>query len=57
MHYSANFQKFSLTVFVLSGLNNTFQELTKLSAEINEHLKKDTIAGGPVIVMQKSADS
>jgi hypothetical protein len=34
LQHRQNFQKFSIAVFVLSAVNNTYVELTKLSSKV-----------------------
>jgi len=50
LQHQQNFQKYTITVFVLSAFNNTYKELTKLSPQINEYLSKDHLPAGPVII-------
>lgn len=40
LQYQQNFEKYPITVFVLSARINTYAELTKLSPQIIEFLKK-----------------
>jgi hypothetical protein len=42
LQHQQNFQKYTLAVLVLSALNNTYLELTKLSSEVHMHLNKET---------------
>lgn len=50
LQHQQNFQKYTLTVFVLSAPNNTYMELTKLSSRINTYLHKDNLPTGPIIL-------
>ena len=50
LQHQHNFQKYIITIFVLSALNNTYVELTKLSPKVREYLSQDTLPTGPVIV-------
>ena len=45
-----NFQKYTISVFVLSAFNNTYAELTKLSPKVNAYLHKETIPVGPILI-------
>ena len=38
LQFQQNFQKYTITVFVLNAANNTYKELTKLSHIVNRHL-------------------
>ena len=53
LQYQQNFQKFTLTVFILTAPINTYEELTKLSPQINDHLAEGNLPEGPVIVVSK----
>jgi hypothetical protein len=48
--HQQNFQKYPITVFVLSADNNTYMELMKLSPKVCEHLKGETLPVGTVII-------
>ncbi len=50
LQHQQNFQKYTIAVFVLSALNNTYPELTKLSPKIHEHLNKVTLPVGPIVI-------
>lgn len=50
LQHQQNFQKYTIAVFVLSAFNNTYAELTKLSAKVNEHLDEETLPIGPIII-------
>ena len=43
LQFQQNFQKYSITVFVLSALNNTYAKLTMLTPIVLEQLKKETL--------------
>jgi hypothetical protein len=45
-----NFQKYTITIFILSALNNTYIELTKLSPKVHEYLGQETLPHGPIII-------
>ncbi|RYZ20101.1 MAG: hypothetical protein EOO16_17800 [Chitinophagaceae bacterium] len=51
LQHQQNFQKYSIAVFVLSAFNNTYAELTKLSPLINQHLTRDSLPAGPIVVV------
>lgn len=53
LQYQQNFQKFTLTVFILTAPINTYEELKKLSSQINAHLAEGNLPKGPVIVCSK----
>lgn len=50
LQYQQNFQKYTITVFVLSAFNNTYAELTKLSAKVHEYLVQDILPIGPIVI-------
>jgi predicted nuclease of predicted toxin-antitoxin system len=50
VQYQQNFQKYTITIFVLSAINNTYLELTKLSPKVNEYLGKESLLAGPIII-------
>lgn len=50
LQHQQNFQKYTITVFVLSAFNNTYPELTKLSPKVNEYLVKETLPTGPIVI-------
>jgi len=50
LQHQQNFQKYSLTVFVLSAPNNTYLELTKLSSRVNTYFDKGNLPAGPIII-------
>ncbi|RYZ66367.1 MAG: hypothetical protein EOP09_12795 [Proteobacteria bacterium] len=51
LQHQQNFQKYSIAVFVLSGFNNTYAELTKLSPIVNHHLEQELLPAGPIVVV------
>jgi len=53
LQHQQNFQKYPIAVFVLTTINNTYNELTKLSPQINELLAKDPLVIGPIIIAAK----
>ena len=50
LQHQQNFRKSYITVFVVSAANNTYPELTKLSPIVLEHLKREILPTGPVII-------
>ena len=50
LQYQQNFEKFTLTVFVFTAPINSYDELTKLSPKINDHLAEGRLPKGPVII-------
>lgn len=50
LQYQQNFQKFTLTVIVLSAPLNSYEELTNLSPKVNALLSERNFPKEPVIV-------
>lgn len=50
LRYQQNFSKYTTTVFVLNAPINTYDELTKLSPKIREHLNQDFLPPGPILI-------
>ena len=50
LQHQQNFQKYTVTVFVLSATNNTYAELTKLTPKIHSYLNSEALIAGPVII-------
>ena len=50
LQHQQNFQTYTIAVFVLSTLNNTYPELTKLSSKVSHFLKQETLPTGPIII-------
>jgi len=50
LQHQQNFQKYTITIFVLSALNNTYIELTKLSPKVHEYLSQNILPPGPIII-------
>ncbi|MEO6687154.1 MAG: DUF5615 family PIN-like protein [Dyadobacter sp.] len=50
LQHQQNFSKYTITVFVLTAQINTYMELTKLSSQINDHLKSGKLAIGPIVI-------
>ena len=57
LQHQQNFRKYTIAVFVLSAINNTYSELTKLSPIVHEHLKKETLPVGPIIIKADEASA
>lgn len=53
LQYQQNFQKYTLTVFVLNAPTNTYAVLTPLSAQINAALIKGNLPNGPFVIQAK----
>jgi hypothetical protein len=56
LQYQQNFQKYTIAVFVFSAPSNTYLELTKLSPKVHEHLNKETLPVGPIIIKAEQAN-
>jgi len=50
LQYQQNFQKYTLTVFVLNAPANIYAALTPLAAKINENLANGDLPSGPLII-------
>ena len=50
LQHQQNFQKYTIAVFVLSAINNTYSELTKLSSKVYHYLNQETLPIGPIII-------
>ena len=55
LQHQQNFQKFLITVFVLSAKTNTYAELQTLMPEIINYLQQEVLPVGPVIISTTSA--
>ena len=53
LQHQQNFQKYTITVFVLSARLNSYEELTKLTPMVKEHLNKKTLPVGAVVIQLK----
>ena len=56
LQHQQNFQKFTITVFVLSASNNTYNVLTKLSSQVHEYLNRETLPIGPITISAGFSD-
>ncbi len=50
LQHQQNFQKNTITVFVLSAFNNTYPELTRLSSKVYEYLNKEALPIGTIVI-------
>jgi predicted nuclease of predicted toxin-antitoxin system len=50
LQYQQNFLKYPLAVFVLTALNNTYEQLKPLTPLINQILLSDRLTPGPTII-------
>jgi hypothetical protein len=50
LQHQQNFQKYTIAVFVLSAVNNTYLVLTRLSPKVHEYLNRVTLPTGPIII-------
>lgn len=50
LQHQQNFQKHSITVFVLSAVINSYDELTKLSPLVKEFLTQENLPLGAVVI-------
>ncbi|MFD1259023.1 hypothetical protein ACFQ3S_19625 [Mucilaginibacter terrae] len=53
LQYQQSFDKYTITVFVLTAPINTYAELTKLSKEVISHLQTGELIKGPAIIGRK----
>ncbi len=57
LQHQQNFQKYTIVVFVLSAVNNTYVELNKLSPKVHEYLIRGALPIGPVIITAEQASA
>lgn len=50
LQHQQNFQKYTISVFVLSATNNTYNELTKLTTKMRQYLNTEILPLGPIII-------
>ena len=50
LQHQQNFEKYTITVFVLTATINTYKELTKLSVIIQSYLISEPLPPGPLII-------
>ena len=51
LQHQQNFEKYSVTVFILSAINNTYPEFAKLSPKILQYLNNESLPVGPIIIV------
>ncbi len=49
LQHQQNFHRYTIAIFVLSAINNTYVELTKLSPKIHEYLNKEPLPLGQLL--------
>jgi predicted nuclease of predicted toxin-antitoxin system len=57
LQHQQNFQTYSITVIVLSAVNNTYTELTKLSLKVHQILNTEALRNGPIIISAQQTDA
>jgi hypothetical protein len=57
LQHQQNFQKYTITIFVLSTVNNTYMELTKLSPKVHGYLNQKSLPVGPTIIAVEQASA
>ena len=50
LQHQQNFEKYTLTVFVLNASINTYEVLTELSGKVQRALGQDMLPIGPIII-------
>jgi predicted nuclease of predicted toxin-antitoxin system len=50
LKHQQNFQKYTIAVFDISAVTNTYEDLTKLSPRIKEYLRKRTLPQGVIAI-------
>lgn len=50
LQHQQNFQKYSITVFVLSAELNSYEEMTKLTPLIKSYLDKQNLSPGVIVI-------
>ncbi len=50
LQHQQNFQKFPITVFILTAPNNTYKDLCALCPSINEILNSSSLKTGPIVI-------
>ena len=50
LQHQQNFEKYTIAVFVLTAFINSYDELTKLSPIIREHLNQPSLPIGAVVI-------
>jgi predicted nuclease of predicted toxin-antitoxin system len=57
LQHQQNFLKYTIAVFVLSAVNNTYMELTKLSPKVHEYLNRGALPIEPIIITAEQASA
>ncbi len=50
LQHQQNFQKYTITVFVMSAKMNTYEELTNLTPIVENYLNKDSLPVGAIVI-------
>ena len=50
LQHQQNFEKYTLTVFVLNAIINTYEVLTHLSEKVIKALQQDPLPVGPIVI-------
>ena len=50
LRYQQNFEKYSISVFILTATINTYTELSKLSPQVIKYLNTGKLTPGPIII-------
>jgi F0F1-type ATP synthase delta subunit len=50
LQHQQNFQKYTITVFVMSAKMNTYEELTNLTPIVENYLNKDVLPVGAIVI-------
>jgi predicted nuclease of predicted toxin-antitoxin system len=50
LQHQQNLKRYTIAVFVLSTVNNTYTELTKLTSKVHSYLNAETLPVGPIII-------
>lgn len=57
LEHQQNFQRYTVTIFVLAAINNTYIELSKLTSKILTHLEAEILPSGPIIIESKNTSA
>lgn len=57
LQHQQNFQKYTLTVFVLLAINNTYIELTKLSPMVHKYLNNELLPAEPIVIAAQQSSA
>ena len=50
LQHQQNFNKYLITVFVLTAKTNTYKDLKQLVPSVHQYLKQETLPTGPIII-------